>query len=53
MNPSFTDQRERLRRLLHNALDGATYEGSRTQDDGRLLVIDARRSGGEAADDVG
>jgi hypothetical protein len=43
----FTDQRERLRRIVANAIDGATYESSRSEADGRLLVIEARRAGGQ------
>jgi hypothetical protein len=43
----FTDQRQRLRRIVENALDGATYEASHSEADGRLLVIEARRAGGQ------
>lgn len=42
---AFTDQRERLRRIVESALAGATYESSR-EEDGRLLVIEARRPAG-------
>ena len=42
----FTDQRERLRRILHNAIDGAAYESSHPEDGGRLLVLEARRANG-------
>jgi hypothetical protein len=41
---AFTDQRERLRRIVANALDGATYESSH-EEEGRLLVFEVRRSG--------
>ena len=45
MRPTdFTNQRERLRRVVENALSGATYESSRPED-GRLLLLEARRSG--------
>jgi hypothetical protein len=44
--PSFTDQRERLRRTVQNALDGAIYESSRREEDGRMLVIEAKRPDG-------
>jgi hypothetical protein len=38
----FTNQRDRLRRVVENALANATYESSR-EEDGRLLVLEARR----------
>ncbi len=40
----FTDQSLRLRRIVENALTGATYESSR-EEEGRLLVIEGRRDG--------
>jgi hypothetical protein len=43
---NFTDQRERLRRIVHNALDGTKYESSRPEEDGRLLVVEAKRPDG-------
>lgn len=42
----FTDQRERLRRILGNALQDATFLASRSEDDGRIVVIEAQRSDG-------
>jgi hypothetical protein len=44
---AFTDQQERLRRILQNALAGATYETSRPEEDGHMLVIEARRADGK------
>ena len=43
---NFTDQRERLRRIIHNAIDGASYESSRPEEDGRLLLLEGRRRDG-------
>lgn len=43
---AFTDQRLRLRRILANALEGAAYDSSRTEDGGRTLVIHGRRRDG-------
>ena len=42
---AFTDQRERLRRIVENALRGPSYESSR-QEEPRLLVLEARRPDG-------
>lgn len=43
MRPTdFTNQRDRLRRVVTNALADATYESSR-EEAGRLLVLEARR----------
>ncbi len=42
---AFTDQRERLRRIVENALEGCTYASSR-EEEGRLLLIEARRQDG-------
>ena len=42
----FTDQRERLRRIVENALEGATYEASREEASGQMLVIEAKRQDG-------
>lgn len=44
---AFTDQRLRLRRILANALEGAAYDSSRTEEGGRTLVIRARRRDGQ------
>ena len=41
----FTDQRDRLRRIVDKALTGTSYESSR-QEDTRMLVLEARRPGG-------
>ena len=43
---AFTDQHERLRRIVANALDGCAYESSREEEGGRMLVIEARRPDG-------
>ena len=43
---AFTDQRERLRRVVRNAIDGCAYEASREEEGGRMLVIEARRPDG-------
>lgn len=43
---AFTDQRERLRRVLHNALSGSAYESTRSEEDGRTLLLEARRADG-------
>lgn len=43
---SFTDQSERLRRIVANALDGTGFESSRAEEEGRHLVIEARRPDG-------
>lgn len=44
----FTDQGERLRRIVSNALDNTTFSASHSEDDGRHLVIEARRADGTA-----
>ncbi len=44
---AFTDQKERLRRIVSNALDGAAYDGSRLEEDGTHLLIEAHRPGGQ------
>ena len=41
----FTDQRNRLRRIVENALAGTSYESSR-RENGSILVVEARRPGG-------
>ena len=46
LSVAFTDQRDRLRRIVRSALDGATYDASHDEAGGRLLVIDARRPDG-------
>ncbi len=44
---AFTDQTDRLRRIVSNALNGTTYEGSRVEEeDRRHLLIEARRPDG-------
>ncbi|HLF72360.1 MAG TPA: hypothetical protein VI759_09440 [Dehalococcoidia bacterium] len=43
---AFTDQTERLRNTLRNALEGATYESSRPEEDGRHFVLLMRRADG-------
>jgi hypothetical protein len=43
----FTDQRGRLRRILENSLEGAAYLSSETEEDGRMVVIRARRPDGQ------
>jgi hypothetical protein len=43
----FTDQRGRLRRILENALQGALYDSSETEEDGRRVVVHAHREGGQ------
>jgi hypothetical protein len=43
---SFTNQKERLQRTLHNALAGATYRSSNAEEDGRMLVLEAARGDG-------
>lgn len=42
---AFTDQRERLRRIVDKALTGTSYESSR-QEEPRMLVVEARRPDG-------
>ncbi len=44
---AFTDQKERLRRIVSNAVDGAAYEGSRVEENGAHLLIEARRPEGQ------
>ena len=43
----FTDQKERLRRIVGNALDEAAFESSRLEDGGEHLLVEARRPGGQ------
>ena len=43
---SEVNQSERLRRILDNALEGASYESSHSEDGGNMLVLQARRSDG-------
>jgi hypothetical protein len=43
----FTDQRTRLRRILENSLEGALYDSSVTEEDGRVVVLHAHRPDGE------
>jgi hypothetical protein len=43
---SFTDQRARLRRVLDNSLEGALYDSSETEEDGRMVVLHAHRADG-------
>jgi hypothetical protein len=42
----FTDQTQRLRRIVSNALDGASFEASRSEEEGRHVVIEAKRPDG-------
>jgi hypothetical protein len=42
---AFTDQRDRLRRIVENALTGTSYQASH-QEEPRLLVLEARRPDG-------
>jgi hypothetical protein len=44
---AFTDQRARLRRILENSLEGALYDSSETEEDGRMVVLHAHRSDGK------
>ena len=44
---SFTDQRGRLRRVLENSIEGALYDSSETEDDGRMVVLHAHRPDGK------
>ncbi len=44
---AFTDQKERLRRIVSNALDGTAFENSRLEEDGAHLLIEARRPDGQ------
>lgn len=44
---NFTDQRARLRRILENSVDGALYDSSETEEDGRMVVLHAHRQGGQ------
>ena len=49
MSASFTDQPGRVRRTVEAALaSGAAYEASRSEEDGRHVVIEARRVDGQA-----
>jgi hypothetical protein len=42
----FTNQRERLRKIVENALTGCSYESSHEEEGGRVLIIEARRPDG-------
>ena len=42
----FTDQRARMRRILENALNGALYDSSESEEDGRMVVLHGHRPGG-------
>ena len=45
MRPTdFTNQRDRLHKVVENALNGATYLSSRDED-GRVLLLEAKRAG--------
>ena len=44
---SFTDQSGRLERIVSNALEGATFQSSHSEEGGRHLVIQARRPDGQ------
>ena len=45
---SFTDQNGRVRRTVEAALgDGSVYEASRSEEEGRFVVIEARRADGQ------
>jgi hypothetical protein len=43
---AFTDQTHRLRMIVSNALDGTTFVASRSEENGRHLVIEGRRADG-------
>jgi hypothetical protein len=43
---AFSNQTERLRNTLRNALEGAAYESSRSEEDGRHFVLMTRRVDG-------
>ena len=47
MVPALLDPRDRLQRIISNALDRTTYESSREEESGRLLVIEARKTNGQ------
>ena len=47
MNTTFTDQHGRVRRTLEAALaGGSVYEASRSEDNGRFVVLETRRADG-------
>jgi hypothetical protein len=46
MEASFQEQGRRLGAILRNAIDGCEYVSSRSEEGGRHLVIEARRSDG-------
>lgn len=49
MSDTFTDQNGRVRRTLEVALGGdSVYETSRSEEEGRFVVIEARRGDGQA-----
>jgi hypothetical protein len=43
----FTDQRGRLLRILENSIQGAMYDSSETEEDGRMVVLHAHRRDGQ------
>lgn len=45
----FTDQKERLRRIVENAISGCTFEGASSEQAGRQLLLRARRPDGTIA----
>jgi hypothetical protein len=40
------DPQDRLRRIVENALDGCSYESSHEEEDGHILIIEAKRADG-------
>jgi hypothetical protein len=44
--PSFTDQGQRLRRILANSLEGSVYDSANAEDSGRMLLVKAHRPDG-------
>ena len=46
---AFTDQSQRLRMIVGNALDGTTFVASRSEENGRHLVIEGRRPDGRVS----
>jgi hypothetical protein len=48
VNSTFTDQNGRVRRIVEAALaGGSVFEASHSEENGRHVVIEARRSGGQ------
>jgi hypothetical protein len=43
---AFTDQRQRLRRILANSLEGSVFDSADAQDGGAMLLVRAHRTGG-------